>query len=211
MESDFWIKKWESGETKFNQSEYHPLLVKFANRFKSGTILVPLCGKTIDMHYLVSQGHHVIGVELSPIACKDFFVEAGIEFATKSVGEFTVYESKNVTLWCGDFFNLPKDVWAQITGLYDRAALIALPLELRAKYAEEIKNKIQSGVEILLITIEYDQTKRNGPPFSVVTNEVNSIYQSLSIDKVFSEVDENFSKDPRFSTEITEVAYWIKK
>lgn len=213
MDAEFWINKWQNGETRFHQSQYHPLLVKFGEKFSKGAILVPLCGKTLDMLYLVSKGHSVIGVELSPIACKDFFEEAKIEYTTTSVENFTVFKSESVTLWCGDFFKLPQSEWDKVTGLYDRAALVALPEEVRKAYAAEIFNRSTRPLEILLIALEYIKDAFQGPPFSVVEHEVNEIYRPFTISKIHSEREERIPKDnPKFqSIVLTENVYWMTK
>ena len=213
MNSDYWINKWQAGETRFHQSQYHSLLVKYANRLKQGTILVPLCGKTLDMLFLLQQGHSVIGVELSPIACKDFFEENNIEYKKRDSNGFTIYESEKITLWCGDFFKLPSDVWNAVTGIYDRAALIALPLDVRQKYAAEINARSKSGCEVLLITLEYHQDAFKGPPFSVTEEEIASIYKSFTLEKLQAEKELKITKDnPNFKEiELLETIYWLQK
>lgn len=213
MDSDFWINKWQNGDTRFHQSQFHSLLVKCGDKIKTGTILVPLCGKSLDMLYLASKGHSVIGVELSPIACRDFFAEAQIEYTTTSIEHFTVFKSDRITLWCGDFFKLPQDVWDKVTGLYDRAALIALPENVRRAYAAEITKRSSKQLEILLIAIEYLKDSLQGPPFSVDEYELNEIYTSFNIQKLFFEKEERLPKDhSKFkSIEIIESIYWMQK
>jgi len=209
MDSSFWINKWQNGETRFHQVQYHPLLVKYGDKLTKGTILVPLCGKSLDMTYLVSKGHSVIGVELSPIACKDFFEEAGMEYTTAVVGEFTVFSSDKVVLWCGDFFKLPQTAWDKVTGVYDRAALIALPEDIRKNYAAEFFKRSTKQLEVLLITLEYLKDSFQGPPFCVDEDEVNKIYHLFNIQKIHSEKEGKLTKDK--SIEITENVYWMKK
>ncbi len=206
MNSEFWITKWQKGETRFHQSQYHSFLVKFGDKLTIGTILVPLCGKSLDMLYLVSKGHSVIGVELSPIACEDFFKDSSIDYSKTYTDGFTVYTSSKISLWCGDFFKLPKKVWDQVTGVYDRAALIALPEDIRKLYASEIFKRTTHQLEILLITLEYAKDFMQGPPFSVDVDELNKIYNSYNIQKIYSEKDEKFK-----SIEVTENIYFLKK
>lgn len=203
MNSDFWLKKWEEGEIRFHQSKYHPALEKFASKFTEGTVLVPLCGKSLDMLFLSSIGHSVIGVELSPIACRDFFLENGIQFTEKSIKDFILFESDDITLWCGDFFNLPQDVWDKVTGAYDRAALVALPEELRQKYAAEFTRRKKKHLEILLVSFEYPQGTIQGPPFSVPEDEIRSIYKGLEIEKI-----QSLNEEVR-SIPVTQAVYWI--
>lgn len=213
MNSDYWINKWQTGDTRFHQSQYHPLLVKYVDRLTTGTILVPLCGKSLDMLFLVSKGHAVIGVELSPIACEDFFVEAGIAFTSREVDDFIVFESERITLWCGDFFKLPESVWSQVTGLYDRAALVALPEDVRRAYASEITKRSQQGFEILLITFEYPEGTFQGPPFAIYEEEIMSLYKQFTIQKIHSEKEEKLPQShPKFkAVELSETIYWLVK
>lgn len=213
MDSEFWINKWQNGETRFHRSQYHDLLVECGDRLTKGVILVPLCGKSLDMLYLVSKGHAVIGVELSSIACRDFFEENKIEYTTTLVEDFTVFKSDKITLWCGDFFKLPQNEWDKVTGIYDRAALIALPKDVRKAYATEILKRTPKKVEMLLIAIEYLEDALQGPPFSVDTLELKEIYPSFSIQKLSSNKEERLPKDhSKFkSIEITESIYWMEK
>jgi thiopurine S-methyltransferase len=204
MSSDFWLNKWKEGDIRFHQSKYHPQLEKNGHLFSEGTILVPLCGKTLDMLFLSSLGHHVIGVELSPIACRDFFLENGIQFTEKNVTDFIFFESSEITLWCGDFFKLPQAVWDLVTGIYDRAALVALPENIRKKYAEEISERTKKS-EVLLVSFEYAEGALQGPPFSVPEKEVKELYSTYSVQTIHIE-----KSDVR-GTEVFETVYWITK
>ena len=197
-----WLKKWEEGNIRFHQNEYHPQLVKFGEQFSQGTVLVPLCGKTLDMIYLMSKGHSVIGAELSLIACRDFFEENNIEFTEKMVKDFVLFESERVTIWCGDFFSLPKSVWDNVTAVYDRAALVALPKEVREKYAVEIKSRTKK-LQMLLISYEYPQADYQGPPFSVPESEIVALYDNFSIKKLSVATEDIFLKGA------TEATYWL--
>src|SRR5687767_11388081 len=122
-DKNFWIEKWEKKEIRFHQESYHPQLVKFGKKFSKGNILVPLCGKSLDMIYLTSLGHKVVGVELSEIACREFFGENNIPVRERRTQDFVIFESEVITLFCGDFFLLPAEIWKSITGIYDRAAI----------------------------------------------------------------------------------------
>lgn len=208
-----WIKKWEEGDIRFHQSQFHSQLVKFGEKFPQGTILVPLCGKTLDMLYLAKEGHQVIGVELSQLACRSFFQENKISFTEKPINDFILFESEKITLWCGDFFKLPQTVWDKVSGVYDRAALIALPEELRKKYAAEITSRGQKRFEILLISYEYPEGTVQGPPFSVTESEIKNLYQDFSIQMIHSETEEKVLKDhPKFkSVKVIEATYWLNR
>lgn len=208
MDSDFWIKKWQQRDIGFHQSKYHAALEKYAGRFSPGEILVPLCGKSMDMLHLVSSGHSVIGVELSIIACQDFFEENGISFTQKSEGDFIVFESDSITLWCGDFFKLPQHVWNEVSGIYDRAALVALPEEVRQRYAAEIAKHKKGQLEILLVSFEYPKDTIQGPPFSVTEQEIKRIFGTFEVQKLQSETVTKNSKDQK-AIELTETVFWL--
>ncbi len=189
MDRDFWIKKWEEKDIRFHQAQYHPMLVKYGKDLPEGNVLVPLCGKTLDMIYLTSIGRKVIGVELSDIACREFFSENKIPFTEKIAPGFIRFESEKITLYCGDFFQLPVDVWKSINGIYDRAAIVALPAELRIRYANEIITRTPKGSSVLLISFDYPEARLQGPPFSVPDDELKKLFRGCEIELIDSRKD----------------------
>ena len=139
---------------------------------------MPLCGKSPDLLWLAKQGCDVTGVELSEIAARAFFVEANIRFDIRKVGSFTYFSGldQKVTIVCGDYF--------QFTGkpfdaLYDRASLVALPPHIRPDYIQHTKRLLKTDAVVLLIALEYDQSKAGGPPFSVGPDEVKSYWVGI--------------------------------
>ncbi|SON79850.1 putative Thiopurine S-methyltransferase [Xanthomonas phaseoli pv. phaseoli] len=137
MDTDFWLQRWHDGQTGFHQDEVMPLLQKHWPALQlphAARVLVPLCGKTLDMHWLAAQGHRVLGVELSPLAVTQFFAEAGLQPQrhTSSAGEHFI--AGPIEIICGDAFALDRSVLADCMAVYDRAALVALPAELRRQY-----------------------------------------------------------------------------
>ncbi len=185
-----WVKKWQDGETRFHQASYHKELVEFSDKALKGVVFVPLCGKSRDMLFIMSKGHIVVGVELSPIACREFFLENKIEFSESTSAGFTVFKSEKITLWCGDFFQLPPHVWKEINSVYDRAALVALPKDLRRQYVAEMKSRLQTGVSMLLISFEYPDGSLEGPPFSVMEEELRDIFSGTTIQNLNVKVEE---------------------
>jgi thiopurine S-methyltransferase len=179
MQSDFWITRWERGETGFHQDEVNPWLREYWLRLQvptSGRVFVPLCGKSLDMWWLRQQGFGVLGVELSRQAVESFFAGAGITPSRTNEGVLERFESGDVTLLCGDFFALqPQDV-AGCSAIYDRASLIALPPAMRQDYAAHLSELFPQGARILLITLDYPQHEMEGPPFAVSDAEVRALY-----------------------------------
>ena len=106
MEHEFWHQRWANNEIGFHEGTVNQYLHDHWPELagtRTDTVLVPLCGKSHDMWWLHDRGHPIIGVELSDIACKDFFEEAG-EKAQVHPGEpFTRFRHDDLQLWCGDF------------------------------------------------------------------------------------------------------------
>jgi thiopurine S-methyltransferase len=179
MQSDFWITRWERGETGFHQDEVNPWLREHWPRLQmptNGRVFVPLCGKSLDMWWLRQQGFGVLGVELSLQAVESFFAGAGITPSRTREEALERFESGDVTLLCGDFFALQPQHVAGCSAIYDRASLIALPPAMRQDYAAHLFKLFPQGVRILLITLDYDQHEMDGPPFAVSDAEVRALY-----------------------------------
>ena len=175
MDSQFWRERWARNQIGFHLPEVNPYLQRHWPQLalaQGAKVLVPLCGKSLDLVWLASQGHRVLGVELSEQAVDAFFSEQGLTPRISQRGVFKVYQADVIEVWCGDFFALDADALRDCTALYDRAALIALPPLMRARYAEHLNVLLGVGCKGLLITLDYDQTQKAGPPFAVTEDEV---------------------------------------
>jgi len=166
MEKKFWIEKWENNQTRFHQSVYSSYLVKHWPQFakNKGVVFVPLCGKSQDMMYLLNKGHNVIGVELYEPAVKDFFVHNELCFTQTTDSGFKIYTGDQITIYCGDIFELKSDWLNEIKYVYDRASLVALPEDICARYVEFMIEHFATSL-YLLQTIEFDEID-SSPPFS---------------------------------------------
>jgi thiopurine S-methyltransferase len=134
-------------------------------------VLVPLCGKSLDLVWLASVGHRVMGVELSEKAVEEFFSEQELTPQISQRGAFKVFQAGSIELWCGDFLALDAGAVADCRALYDRAALIALPPLMREQYAAHLNGLLAGGSRGLLITLDYEQAQKAGPPFAVSDEE----------------------------------------
>lgn len=180
MQPNFWQKRWENDQIGFHLSEVNPYLQQFWPQLglaHGARVLVPLCGKSLDLEWLASQGHAVLGVELSEKAIEGFFSEQQRVPRVTQRGSFKVYQHDSIELWCGDFFALSAEDVADCTALYDRAALIALPPQMREQYAEQLSRITPQGCQGLLITLDYDQSLMAGPPFAVLDDEVRRLLE----------------------------------
>jgi thiopurine S-methyltransferase len=181
MDPHFWHERWHTGQIGFHQSEVNSDLQRWwptLGLAPQTPVLVPLCGKSQDMLWLLAQGHPVIGVELSPLAVAAFWQENAIP--AQAVPSRTLHRSQSpdgaMTLLTGDFFDLTPDDLPCVGAVYDRAALIALPPELRKKYAAHLQHILQTPVPMLILTMDYPEAARTPPPFPVPESEIGCLY-----------------------------------
>lgn len=178
VEANFWINRWETNQIGFHLSAANPLLVKHFNALslpKGSRVFLPLCGKTLDIAWLLGQGHRVVGAELVEVAIIQLFEELGVKPEVKEVGKLKLYSAPHLDIFVGDIFNLDQKTLGKVDAVYDRAALVALPEEMRRKYTTHLKTITQQAPQ-LLITFEYDQSLFSGPPFSVNSEEIQRHY-----------------------------------
>ncbi len=178
MEHQFWHERWNENKIAFHQSEAHPLLVTHLGRLAltaGQRVFIPLCGKTLDVGYLLSQGYRVAGAELVESAVQQLFAELGITPEVEAAGKLKRYSAPNVDVFVGDIFDLTKEVLGPIDAVYDRAALVALPEDMRKRYTRHLMELTATAPQFL-ITFEYDQKKMDGPPFSISHAEVREHY-----------------------------------
>ena len=180
MKAEFWLDRWKNGQIGgFNQQEANAALRAHWPTLgvpAGARVFVPLCGKSIDMVWLRAQGHEVLGVELSRIAVRDFYAENGLRPEISPHGKLERWSAEGVTILCGDLFELTPDDLADVKAVYDRASLIALPRELRDRYAAKMRDDLPRDAQTLLVTLRYREGEMEGPPFSVDETEVRRLY-----------------------------------
>lgn len=180
MDADFWHRRWESNEIGFHGSEANPLLVKYFKALsleKGSRVFVPLCGKTLDIAWLLANGYRVAGAELSEMAIEQLFTELGAKPKISETGKLKRYSEKDIDIFVGDIFDLSGGLLGPVDAIYDRAALVALPEAMRGRYTKHLM-EITNKAPQLLISYEYDQSLLDGPPFSVSSQEVNRHYRA---------------------------------
>jgi len=179
MDAHFWHQKWEQNDIAFHERDTNPFLIKYFDLLslsKNNRVFLPLCGKTLAIHWLLSNGYRVVGSELSEIAIKQLFSELAIEPKTKAINEIRCYSADNIDIFVGDIFDLSRGVLGRVDAIYDRAALVALPETMRNRYTAHLM-EITDRAPRLLICLDYDQSLLDGPPFSVTETEVHQYYQ----------------------------------
>lgn len=199
MDRSFWVEAWREGRTRFHRSEVNDDLKKFLPQFLPlDKVFVPLCGKSLDLLYLRNSGaSEVLGVELSTQAIEEFQRENDLSFTTSQIESFIQHRAERLSILEGDLFDLrPESHLKGISFIYDRASLVALTPEQRQHYYQLLKS-LDSKLEILLISFEYDQAKVDGPPFSVTSDEIT---RSLNAQFTITELDRRQVEDlnPKF-------------
>ncbi|WP_394838148.1 thiopurine S-methyltransferase [Pendulispora rubella] len=183
MDATFWTERWTTGKIAFHEGHANTYLTRHAERLGDGRrILVPLCGKAEDLAYLAGRGHHVVGVELVEDAARAFFAEHGATPKVTPRGPLTAYSAGTITVLVGDMFATTPELLGPIDTLYDRAALVALPHEMRVRYARHLRTLLPTGAPGLVVTIEYDQARMAGPPFAVLESELREHYRGLTVE-----------------------------
>lgn len=178
MDPEFWHRKWKNNEIGFHVGRANPALVDHFHTLsleKGSRVFLPLCGKTLDIGWLLSMGYRVAGSELSAVAIEQLFAELGLEPRVADVGPLKHYNAENIDIYVGDIFDLTIPVLGQVDAIYDRAALVALPEQMRGHYAAHLM-KITQQAPQLLVTFVYDQNQFPGPPFSLSAEEVHRRY-----------------------------------
>jgi thiopurine S-methyltransferase len=178
---DFWHERWQTGQIGFHQSAVHPFLTRWWPRLElppEARVYVPLCGKSLDMVWLAERGHSIVGSELSPIAIRDFFAGRGLERVQRDEPGFRRHIAAPYEILEGDALALTPALLGPVAAAYDRAALVALPPDLRRAYAASLARLLSRGAKALLVAFEYPQEMKGGPPFSVEAAEIRRLFES---------------------------------
>ncbi|MGJ3260794.1 MAG: thiopurine S-methyltransferase [Rhodospirillales bacterium] len=178
MEHDFWRERWAANQIAFHEKDGNKLLLRHFDAIElpeGARYFLPLCGKTGDIAQLLIKGYRVAGVELVEDAIRQLFDELGVAPEVTDVGPFKRYAATDIEIFVGDVFALTADILGPVDAVYDRAALVAFPVGMRAAYAAHVA-AITGKARQMLLTFEYDQSAMNGPPFDVDADEVRSLY-----------------------------------
>lgn len=178
MDAQFWHDRWAKNEIGFHKSEANPFLVKYVHALalsKGNRVFVPLCGKTLDIPWLLSNGYRVAGAELSALAIDQLFSGLGVTPTITKSGRIAHYHANDIDIFVGDLFDVTRTMLGPVDAIYDRAALVALPDTIRSRYTAHLTD-ITNHAPQLLICYEYDQRAAEGPPFSISHEEVRRHY-----------------------------------
>ncbi len=180
MRAEFWLDRWEQGDTPWQLDRVNPLLQQHLPSLgiePGARIFLPLCGATLDLGWLRSQGFDVVGVDLAEASLQAVADAEGLERqAAAHVDGLQCFAGEHLTLWCGDYFALTPKQLGRVDAIWDRAALVALPPEMRREYARHMLDLTPDRPPLLCWTLEYEQARMDGPPFSVSADELKQLW-----------------------------------
>lgn len=188
MKHDFWHNCWKENAIGFHQESLHPFILDHIASYvknSGGSVLVPLCGKSLDMLWW-AEHCNVVGSELSDIACRDFFSENKLDAAVEEKDEFNHYQVKNLSIYQGDFFKLQPEQFSHFDFIYDRAAIIALPDAMREQYVAHLKSFISDSTQLFMMTFEYPDGEHKGPPFTVTADYIRNAFAEYEVTELTS-------------------------
>jgi len=177
MDHDFWLDRWQRGQIGFHQDRPTPLMLKHWPTLgldPGAQVFVPLCGKSLDMAWLAAQGLRVLGVELSALAVEAFFAEQGLDPRIWTTQYGRHYAAGGVEIICGDAFALDAAALRDCAAVLDRAAIIALPPDMRGRYVDDVYSRLPAGCRGLPLTPEFPPRGKAGPAFPVFEDEIRS-------------------------------------
>lgn len=178
-DNPLWLQFWRDQRDDFHQAAVNPLLRRFWNGqdlAEGSRVFVPLCGKSLDLIWLLEQGHEVIGIELSPVAVAAFFRENGLKPSRRKIGKFVAWRHDRLTILCGDYFSLTATDLGTVAAVYDRAALTALPEEVRKLYVAHLERILPDTDKIFLLTAEEAETTETVATHPEIAAEVRHLY-----------------------------------
>ncbi|HTL36611.1 MAG TPA: thiopurine S-methyltransferase [Kofleriaceae bacterium] len=183
MDPEFWRARWAEKQTAFHEGKTNHFLGKHVGRL-TGRVLVPLCGKTEDLAFLASMGHEVVGIELVETAVAEFFAEHNILPTITRTPDFAVYVCAGITIIAGDFFATTRQLVGRVDSIYDRAAMVALPPEMRRRYVHHLRQLTPHATTLLLVTLDYPNDPLTRPPFSVSEENVRAEYGNAPVEMI---------------------------
>lgn len=185
-----WTEVWKQNNIGWHQDTVNKNLINNIEALTNGRpnlrLLVPFCGKTLDMIWLVKQGHTVIGVELIRKAIEDFFTENSVPYSREAINMapngayvYTAFDGKLKIFEC-DYFSFPSSLaGGKVDGIWDCHALGAVSPDKRKDYIKTSLDLLQPSPHgrILHEAFTYvSQEKFKGPPYSVSVDDLRAWY-----------------------------------
>ena len=199
MTHEQWTQAWDKGTIGWHKDKVDAILQKYLKQLcgdkESISILVTLCGKSLDLPWLADQGHSVVGCELAELAGKQLFEENNIPFSVTAIDDFKVFSAtdKKLKFYAGDFFKVSASLVGTFDVIWDHNAFGAVSPSDRSCYIELLSSLLLPGGKILLSNWEYDQSKRNIAPYSLNSEQIKEYFGAQFEVKLLERMDYNDS------------------
>ncbi len=177
-----WVDQWEKGLTPWHRKEPDSQLQSHINLLTGGkhglSIFIPFCGKSLDIIWLLKQGHSVVGVELSSLAVQQLFEENELPYSKIEEESFTVYKGldQRLKIFVGSLFDLTAELTDHHDAVWDCKALGAVNISQRKHYIKILLSILKPSGSILVSHLEYDSLEHYGPPFSLSTTVLQALF-----------------------------------
>jgi len=164
-----WLALWRAKRDVFTLTDVNPNLVRYAADTvlappadgADAAVLVPLCGRTADLAWLAGRDAIVVGVEAVAEPLRLWAADNGGLEPVAEAERLTSYRSRwwpALNFVHGDIFDVHADLFGDLrfTGIWDRAALTALPPAFRASYAAHLRSLAAPQCRLLLEVLATD-------------------------------------------------------
>merc|ERR1712071_145075 len=203
-----WDGKWKANKSPRHKNEINDFLAthfSHVTKIKNpARILVPLCGKAVDMKWMYDSGHSVVGIEGVEEPIIQFFTEQNLEYRKEMVGNCPCYSTEDgrLKIFQSDLLLIDPEVVGKFDGVWDRGSLVAIYQEDREKYAELLKKLLAESFSYLIATMVYDQSQFPGPPRSVPVEEITKMFGDKCNVQVLEEVNRNADPTSSYSPKV---------
>lgn len=179
MHHTFWAEHWARGQIGFHLPQVNPHLVRHIDALAPTPrrVLVPMCGKSVDLAWLAARGHEVLGIEIVEMAARAFFAERDLTPELRAVGSHQALHGAGVTIVVADALAVTPEAVGHFDAIYDRAALVALSPEQRRPYVQALRRLASPDARLLLVSVDHDMP--SGPPFSLPPADVATLTSGL--------------------------------
>lgn len=189
----YWSHRWTLEDTPWHQPKVHPFLEGEARRVlghrNNAVVLVPLCGKALELKWFYDLGHRVVGVEYVEASARQFFSDSALaveECKCPSLG-CTVLQTPDgrLKIFCCSIFDLGRCTLSPVDVVWDRASLVAVPEDSRQTYARLLKSLLAPNSVYLLVTCVHLDSSYTGFPKSVGDDEVYGLFgDTMNVQKI---------------------------
>lgn len=179
---DTWQERWSEGRTGWHLQDLNFALENYTSKLLTKPdcrILVPLCGKSVDVEWLYREGHTVVGIEGVEQAIVEFFSEHSLSYSTEQLTWAKVFKTEDdrLKMYCCDIFKMNMEHLGKFDAIWDRGSLVAIYEEDRERYAKVIKALLAPDFHYMISAVQYTPHEGfSGPPRNIPTALVEKLF-----------------------------------